>query len=253
MDQDRSYNKISTNEQQIRYEFTNTETIVLRKNKVFWKAVGNSAVMLKIFGAKTKIHSYYNAYYSQEVLEMSLHAKNIEDVKKWLEKQSVEILRDDNRYYIIKLKTPVSSKRIKIARKSKEISGEVTENILYKHRHSTPLLKAVKDVFTEAGTIVGRMPKINGAVLGEFILRNVLELQQLIRSYSRSRECTKADVQKITDKVDDILGLLLLVPNFLEQASNLMIIGRRLEFITKTISKTTELVNIVEKSPSELS
>ena len=81
MDEDRSYQKIKSPTDQVRYEFTNQDTVVLRKSGVYYKVVGNSAVMLKILGAKTKIRSGYNSSFEQEVLEMSLHSKNIGDIK----------------------------------------------------------------------------------------------------------------------------------------------------------------------------
>ena len=51
MDEDKSYLKIQSITDQIRYEFTNQDTVALRKSGVYHKAVGNSAVMLKILGA----------------------------------------------------------------------------------------------------------------------------------------------------------------------------------------------------------
>ena len=51
---EKSYNKLKTNLDQIRYEFTNQDSVALRKSGNFYKAVHNSAVMLKMLGAKTK-------------------------------------------------------------------------------------------------------------------------------------------------------------------------------------------------------
>lgn len=247
MDQDRSYNKIQDNESHIRYEFTNYDTIVFRKSKLFWKAIGNSVVILKIYGAKTKVRSYYNVYYSQEILELSLHTDNMDKVKAWLSVKGSVLLRNDKNYYVIKLKEPISAKRIKTAKNSKEIASEVTQNILYKYRHSTPLLKAVRDIFNETGVVVSRMPRSNGIVLGEFLLTNILELQMHVRNYSRQENASNEQRQDILDKIDDVVGLFVLIPNFLSQSSRILIIGRKLESITIAINKD------IEKCKDELS
>lgn len=41
MDEDKSYEKLKTVPDHIRYEFTNQDSIALRKNGVYYKAVGN--------------------------------------------------------------------------------------------------------------------------------------------------------------------------------------------------------------------
>ena len=48
MEKERSYNKMMSPQQQIKYEFTNQDTIALRKSGKYWKAVGNSALILKM-------------------------------------------------------------------------------------------------------------------------------------------------------------------------------------------------------------
>ena len=60
MNEDKSYLKMKSYLDQIRYEFTNQDTVVLRKSGNYFKAVGNSAVILKLLGAKTKVRSLYN-------------------------------------------------------------------------------------------------------------------------------------------------------------------------------------------------
>ena len=60
MDEDKSYLKMKSYLDQIRYEFTNQDTVVFMKIGSYGKAVGNSAIMLKILGAKTKLHARFN-------------------------------------------------------------------------------------------------------------------------------------------------------------------------------------------------
>ena len=134
VDEDRSYQKIKSPTDQVRYEFTNQDTVVLRKSGVYYKVVGNSAVILKILGAKTKIRSGYNSSFEQEVLEMSLHSKNIGDIKEYLETMSSKVLRDDGLFYIVRLKTPIGAKRIRRARGSNELKEEIARDILIKRR-----------------------------------------------------------------------------------------------------------------------
>ena len=60
MDEDKSYLKMKSYLDQIRYEFTNQDTVVFMKVGAYSKAVGNSAVVLKILGAKTKLHARFS-------------------------------------------------------------------------------------------------------------------------------------------------------------------------------------------------
>lgn len=228
MDIDKSYLKMRTQTDQIRYEFTNQDTIVLRRSGAYHKAVGNSAVMLKILGAKTKIKSVYNKVYEQEVYELSLHSTKIKDTKEYLASISSDLLRNDENFYVIRLKTPVSIKRIKRARSSLELKTEVTEDILLKHRKFTPLGKEARDIFTEVGLLVRAMKNQDGVVLGRALIEKTLQLQSIIRCVMRTEAPSAEQLVSLDDTADDLQGLLLLVPNFVEQSNRLSRIGRSL-------------------------
>lgn len=237
MDEDRSYQKIKSPTDQVRYEFTNQDTVVLRKSGVYYKVVGNSAVMLKILGAKTKIRSSFSSAYSQEVLEMSLHSGKLDEIKEYLKTLSTKILRDDELFYIVRLKAPISAKHIKRARTSGELRTEVTQDILLKRRHSTPLAKEVREIFKEVGLLVRTMKNQDGLVLGEALLREAVDLQRAVRVLTRDAHPAAEVKQAVDDATDDLLGVLLLVPNFVEQSARLSRIGRSINAIRLATQK----------------
>lgn len=237
MDEDKSYEKLKTVPDHIRYEFTNQDSIALRKNGVYYKAVGNSAIMLKILGAKTKIRSNFNTFYEQEVLEMSLHGSKFDEIKNYLQTLSLKTLRDDNLFYIIRLKSPINAKRIKRARASGDLRTEVTEDILLKRRHSTPLSKEVREIFKEVGLLVSAMKSQDGQVLGLALLNEVIDLQRAVRVLTRTETPSGKLKLAVDDAADDLLGTLLLVPNFVEQATRLARIGRSVNTIRLALVK----------------
>lgn len=237
MDEDRSYQKMQTEEEQIRYEFTNQDSIVLRKSGAYYKAVGNSAILLKIYGGKTKIRSSYKPFYGQEVLEMSLHQSRIEETKRYLETLSKKILRDDKTFYIVRLKEPVSAKRIKNARTSNELKAEVTEDILLSRRYNTPLSREVRIIFKEVSLLVQSMKAKDSTVLGTVLLTEALDLQRAIRALTRTSNCTPELKQDIADRADDLLGTLLVVPDFTLYSQRLSRIGRSANSILMTVTK----------------
>lgn len=228
MDIDKSYLKMRTQTDQVRYEFTNQDTIVLRKSGAYHKAVGNSAIMLKILGAKTKIKSVYNKVYEQEVYELNLHSTKIKETKEYLVSISSGLLRNDEEFYVVRLKAPISIKRIKKARSSLELKTEATEDILLKHRKFTPLGKEVRDIFTEIGLLVRAMKNQDAMVLGRVLIEKTLQLQAIIRSIMRTEVPSEEQLVFLEDTADDLQGLLLLVPNFVEQSGRLSRIGRSL-------------------------
>ncbi len=237
MDEDKSYLKMQSVSDQIRYEFTNQDSIVLRKSGVYYKAVGNSAVLLKLLGAKTKIRSSYSVAYGQEVLEMSLHSGKFGEIKEYLQTLSSKTLRDDGLFYAVRLKTPVSAKRIKRARTSDELRTEITEDILLKRRHSTPMAREVREVLKEVGLLARTMKNQDGTVLGEALLQAVLSLQRVVRVLTRTPEPPKELVVAVDDAADDLAGLLLLVPNFVEQSARLSRVGRSINAIRTMLVK----------------
>ena len=237
MDEDRSYQKIKSPTDQVRYEFTNQDTVVLRKSGVYYKVVGNSAVMLKILGAKTKIRSGYNSSFEQEVLEMSLHSKNIGDIKEYLETMSSKVLRDDGLFYIVRLKTPIGAKRIRRARGSNELKEEIALDILIKKRYNTPLAKEVRDIFHEVGLLARTMKNQDGQVIGETLLRQAMSLQCSVRVLTRTELPTPDQKLAVDDATDDLLGVLLLVPNFAEQSARLSRIGRSANSIRSYLAR----------------
>ena len=237
MDEDKSYLKMKSVPDQIRYEFTNQDTIALRKSGAYHKAVGNSAVLLKILGAKTKIRSSYNAFYGQEVLEMSLHSGKLNEIKEYLQTLSEKTLRDDGVFYVIRLKAPISAKRIKRARNSEELRTEITEDILLKRRHSTPMAREVREIFKEVGLLARTMKNQDGMVLGEALLQETMQLQRAVRVLTRTEAPPKELVVAVDDAADDLAGLLLLVPNFVEQSARLSRVGRSINAIRAMLAK----------------
>lgn len=227
----KSYINMKNTADQIRYEFTNQDTIVLRQNGAFHVAVGHSVLILKILGAKTKVHSVYDKLTKQDVYEMSIHSSRMEDTKKFLQEIGSEILRDSGGFYVVRLKNPPGAKTIQRARKSDQIRSEVAGDMLQKHRQKTPVAKEVRMVFEEVSMLAGTMKSPENGTLGKIILERTLDLQQAIRSVTRTQPIDRDLVQRVDDISDDILGLLLLTPDFGQHAARLTRIGRSLNTI----------------------
>ena len=240
MEKERSYNKMVSPQQQIKYEFTNQDTIALRKSGKYWKAVGNSALILKIFGAKTKIRTHYDPFFSQEILEMSTHQDKLPAAKKYLEEKGATVLRDDKIFFVVRLKVPISSKVLKEAKNSSVVKKEITEDILLRYRHDTALGRSVRNIFTELLVIVRNLKSPEARVLGSALLEHIVSLQCMTRIYSRTTSPSSEIAQQIDDKADDILGLLLLLSNFVAHASQIAVIGRELNSIRLTMKDTLE-------------
>jgi len=83
---EKRYFRIGTEVGQEQYESKNEDTILLRRSDMFWKAVGNSAVMLKNMG-----------------IETTVHASQIEKVKEHLLTKCDEVLRDDTSFLIVRM------------------------------------------------------------------------------------------------------------------------------------------------------
>ena len=189
--QDKSYSKIATMADHVRYEFTNQDTVVLRKSGNYFKAVGNSAVILKLLGAKTKVRSLYNQTFQQEVIEMSLHKNTIQETKEYLLKQSIKLLRDDDTFFIVRLRHPFSAKHIKAARNSATVRTEITEHILTAGRSNTPLAREVREIFKEVAQLVRNMKNQDGVALGYTLLQETLDLQKAVRQLTRTENPSK--------------------------------------------------------------
>ena len=230
----KSYEKMQTQIDQIRYEFTNQDTIVLRKSGMFHKAVSNSAVILKYMGAKTKIRSSIDPATKQEIFELSVHVGNIDKTKEFLKEKCGKVLRDDKDFFIIRLKQPMDTKKLRALKKSDLIKNDATRDILTKKRNETPLAKESKDIFQEAIFLVRTMNGIDGQILGRMIMEAVLFLYQSVRTFMRD-EKSKSQLKIVDDAVDDLQGLLLLVPNFTENADRLARIGRSLNRISDRV------------------
>lgn len=227
---EKSYYKMGTQTEQIRYEFTNQDTIVLRKSGMFYKAMGNSAVMLKSMGVKTKIRSGFSPATKQEILELSIHVGQIDDIKRYLIENCGEIIRDDTSFFIIRLKQQMDAKKLKSLKKNGAVKDEATESILTKRRKETPLSKEVRELFKEAMYLVRTMNGTDGQVLGKMILEQILELHRAVRELIRDERSQEAR-QAVNDAADDLQGLLLLIPNFTEQADRLSRMRRSLNLI----------------------
>lgn len=224
----KSYLKMRSQEDQIRYEFTNFSTIVLRKSGMYHKAVGNSAIILKMLGAKTKIRSHYNAVVKQEVLELSVHVGRIEETKLFFGAFGKKILRDDGEFFVVKLNKPIEAKRMRRERSSAVLKTEVTEDILTRRRKETPLAKDVRELFKEAALLIRTMKGTDGAVIGRALLDKLVELQQVVREVTREMDevVRKKIAARAGDVADDVLGMLLLVPNFVMQSDRISGMGR---------------------------
>jgi len=226
----RSYHKMTTQSDQIRYEFTNQDTIVLRKNGMYHKAMGSSAVILKSMGVQTRIRAYFDNMVKQEVLELATHVGRIDALKEMLKEKCGEVLRDSGGIFVIRLKKPMDSKELKRLKNNAQLKGEVTEGILTKNRSETPLAKEVRDIFGETVFLVRQMPAVEGPVLGRMLLEAVLRLHQTVRELMRDEKSVERRLA-VDDAVDDLQGLLLHVPNFAQHADRLARIGRSLNRI----------------------
>ena len=238
MNEDKSYLKMKSYLDQIRYEFTNQDTVVFMKIGSYCKAVGNSAIMLKILGAKTKLHARFSASYKQDVLELRIHSSKFAETKEYLNKISSSVLRDDEIFYIVRLKTPVSAKQLKRAKANPLVKQELAEDALSKHRSNTPMANEVRTIFKEIALLVRTTKTQESAVLGSALLNKTIELQSYVRQLTRCKERPSEKLlQSIDDSADDLQGLLLLVSNIAEQATRLAVIGRSLETIRVKLEK----------------
>lgn len=225
---EKGYLKMNTQLDQIRYEFTNQDTIALRKSGAYFKAMGNSAVMMKMLGGKTKIRSHLDATVKQEVFEMSIHAGRIEETKKFLMPLAAEVLRDDGTFFVVRLKKPAGSKQIRKAKRTLGLKAEVAEDILTQRRKETPMSREVRYIFGEAGLLVRTMKGTDGLVLGRMILERVLQLETFVRELMISEKYERVDGILIDCSVDQLQGLLVMVPNFELEAERLARMGRSL-------------------------
>lgn len=236
-DSEKSYLKMRTQTDQIRYEFTNQDTVAFRKNGMYHKAMGNSAVILKMLGAKTKVRSGFDPVTKQEVLEMSIHVGKIKNTKLFLETLGKEVLRDDEDFFVVRLKKPIDAKRMRKEKRDLVLKSEVTEDILMKRRKQTPMAKEVRDIFKEAGALVRTMKGTDGLVLGRAILDEIMELQRTVRILMRDTGKSEEIRQAVDDAADNVQGMLLLAPNFANQADRLSRMGRSLNRIRAELKK----------------
>ena len=81
------------------------------------------------------------------------------------------------------------------------------------------------------------MKNQDGTVLGEALLQAVLSLQRVVRVLTRTPEPPKELVVAVDDAADDLAGLLLLVPNFVEQSARLSRVGRSINAIRAMLAK----------------
>lgn len=233
---EKSYLRMKTQTDQIRFEFTNQDTIVLRKNGMYHKAMGNSAVMLKMLGAKAKIRSGYDPVTRQEVLEISIHAGKIDDAKAFLILTGSEVLRDDGTFFAVRLKKPIDAKRLRKEKVSLGLKTEVAEDILMKRRKQTPMAKEVREIFKESGFLVRTMKGTDGLVLGRAILDEIMNLQRVVRVLMRENGKCEQTRTAVDDAADNLQGMLLLVPNFSLQADRLSRMGRSLNKIRSALN-----------------
>jgi len=224
------YERIESQADQIRFEFTNFHSIVMRKNGMFYKAMGNSAILLKSLGAKTKLRTGYDPMTKQEILELSIHESGLQATKDFLKTKCGEVLRDDKALFVIRLKQPMDAKKLKYIKSSDAVKIEVTEDILTKRRQETPLAKEVRDLFEEASYLTRSLKGVEGEVFGRLLLELVLRLQLKVRELIRD-EASPVRRQAVEDAADDIQGLLLVLPNYAQQADRLARMGRSLNRI----------------------
>ncbi|MCL2038396.1 hypothetical protein FWG86_00615 [Candidatus Saccharibacteria bacterium] len=233
-DKEKSYMKMKTQTEQLRYEFTNQDTIVLRKNGVFHKAMGNSAIILKSMGVETKVRTGFSQAIKQETFELSVHMGQIEELKRQLREKCKEVLREDGDFFIIRLKEPIPAEKLKQMKKSAIVKIEATESILMRKRKETPLAKEVRDLFSEATYLARALHGVDGQCLARMILEQILALQRAVRALMRE-EGSDAARQAVLDAADDVQGLLLLVVSFTEQADRLARMGRGLNRIISRV------------------
>ena len=194
--------------------------------------------MLKMLGAKTKLHARFNASYKQDVLELRLHSSKFPETKEYLKSISIATLRDDELFYVVRLKTPFGAKQLKRARNNPALKQELVEDALLKHRSHTPMEVEVRIVFKEISFLAYSTKSHENAVLGTALLNKTIELQQYIRQATRCETILPVSLcQSIDDAADDLQGLLLLVSHIPEQASHLAVIARSLVSIRRYIDK----------------
>jgi hypothetical protein len=224
----KSYQKMTTQTDQIRYEFTNQDTIVLRRNGIYHKAIGNSAVILKHMGVTPRIRLHYDNVVKQERLELAVHAKATPTLREMLKAKGGVVLREDENIFVIRLKQPLGSKEIRRMRNSAQLKSEVTEGILTKNRPEAPLEKEVREIFGETVVLVRQMPVAEGAILGRLLLETALRLHQVARELTRDEKSPERRLA-LEDAADDLRGLLFHVSNFIEEAERVRRIGRSLK------------------------
>jgi len=224
---------------QIRYEFVNQDTIAIRHNGLFYKAVGNSAIYMKMLGGETAIRRSYCPMAKKEIYEMSFHIAMIAQIKKYLKDRGGEVLREDKGWFVFRLAKPFTLQATKTYKRSKEFKQMITEDILTaKNRPNTPLAKEVRDLKREMGFLVRAMPGVEGAVLGRELIQKVIDINNQVRILMR--QATKEDKAKcsqlVTDAIDDMQGLLLMVTDVEHNATRLGKIGGSLSKMLAIVS-----------------
>jgi gamma-glutamyl-gamma-aminobutyrate hydrolase PuuD len=92
------------------------------------------------------------------------------------------------------------------------------------------MAKTAREIFIESGLLVRKMNGIDGQTLGQLILVTALKLHQRVRELMRNEKSQELR-EAVNDAVDDLQGVLLLVPDYLNEANRLAVIGRNLNKI----------------------
>jgi len=125
----------------------------------------------------------------------------------------------------------MSAETIKTLKNSEKLRGEVAHDILTKNRSETPIAKETRDLIKETDFLVERMNGVSGKAVGKALFNKTLALYQTVREFMRDEK--SAEKRKaVNDAVDDVQGLLLLVPDYVDEASRLARMGRSLNRIT---------------------
>lgn len=118
----------------------------------------------------------------------------------------------------MRLKEPISAKRIKRARLDPALTSEVTQDILMKRRQETPMARDVREIFKEVGIAGTDRKKPRRAGVRYRHAQEVIGLQRAVRVLIRQEEPSEDIKQAVDDAADNLQGMLLLTPNFVEQS-----------------------------------
>ncbi|MDR0980109.1 MAG: hypothetical protein LBM12_03105 [Candidatus Nomurabacteria bacterium] len=245
----KSYDKVKSQADQIKYELPNQGTIMLRRSGTFWKAVQNSAALLRHFGITTAIRTSRDQVTKRDIWEMSIHCTHLDKVKAQLAEHTAKILRDDNECFVILLHKPLTPEQLDTIKNDPKILDETILTMLSRNNHHTAAEKTATDIFITTSRLARALKGQDSNYISRIITDSAIALQQAVRVFSREDSTQSRHAAR--DAIDNLQNALHLIDRPSEYASHLFTVasflnqldGRLITPPTKTTKATKTTKN----------